>query len=81
MVMTSDRPAEVWDCAVPGHEEDDPIIGNAGASAVGALVERSTRFVLLLNLPNNDGAKAVEEAMRKAIATLPRERKRSINWD
>lgn len=81
MVMISDRPAEVEDRAVPGHWEGDLIIGKGGASAVGTLVERSTRFVLLLHLPNDHGAKAVEEAMCKAIATLPRELMRSITWD
>jgi IS30 family transposase len=48
---------------------------------VGTLVERSTRFLLLLHLPNDHGALAVEEAMRKAIKTLPTELARSITWD
>ena len=81
MVMISERPAEVEDRAVPGHWEGDLIIGKAGASAVGTLVERSTRFVLLLHLENDHGALAVEAAMRKAIATLPKELMRSITWD
>ena len=81
MTMISERPPEVEDRAIPGHWEGDLIIGKAGASAVGTLVERTTRFVLLLHLPNNHGAVAVEEAMRKAIATLPTELMRSITWD
>jgi IS30 family transposase len=81
MVMISERPAEVEDRAVPGHWEGDLIIGKGGASAVGTLVERSTRFVLLLHLENDHGALAVEEAMRKAITTLPKELMRSITWD
>jgi IS30 family transposase len=81
MVMIADRPAEVADWAVPGHWEGDLILGKDNRSAVGTLVERSTRFVLLLHLPNGHGALDVEAAMRKAITTLPRELVRSITWD
>jgi IS30 family transposase len=81
MVMISDRPAEIEDRAVPGHWEGDLIVGANHGSAIGTLVERSTRFVLLLHLGQNHGAKAVEEAMRKAIATLPAELMRSVTWD
>ena len=81
MVMISERPAEVEDRAVPGHWEGDLIIGAKNESAVGTLVERTTRLVLLLHLPGDYGAKAVEKAMIKAIATLPEELARSITWD
>jgi IS30 family transposase len=81
MTMISQRPAEANDRAVPGHWEGDLIIGKGGASAVGTLVERTTRFLLLVHLPKDHGAVAVEEAMRKAIATLPHELMRSITWD
>jgi IS30 family transposase len=81
MVMISDRPAEVEDRAVPGHWEGDLIIGAGGKSAVGTLVERSTRFVLLLHLPGDHGAVRVETAMRKAIMKLPDELARSVTWD
>ena len=81
MVMISERPAEVEDRCVPGHWEGDLIIGKGDASAVGTLVERTTRFVLLLHLEGDHGALAVEAAMRKAIATLPKELMRSVTWD
>jgi IS30 family transposase len=81
MVMLSDRPAEAEDRAVPGHWEGDLIIGANGASAVGTLVERTTRLVLLLHLPVDHKATTVEQAMKKAIATLPAELTRSITWD
>ena len=81
MVMISDRPPEVADRAVPGHWEGDLMIGKNGASQVGTLVERHTRFVLLLHLPKDRTAPTVEAAMRKAIRTLPAELARSVTWD
>jgi transposase, IS30 family len=81
MVMISERPAEVEDRAVPGHWEGDLIIGKGGRSAVGTLVERATRYVLLLHPPGERGATEVREAMAAAIQTLPSELVRSITWD
>jgi len=81
MVMISERPAEVADRAVPGHWEGDLILGENGRSAVGTLVERSTRLVLLLPLEGGRAAVSVEAAMRKAIEALPDELHRSITWD
>jgi IS30 family transposase len=80
MVMISERPAEVDDRAVPGHWEGDLIIGKDGKSQVGTLVERSTRYVLLLALPDGR-AETVNEAMRREIAKLPGHLFRSITWD
>jgi IS30 family transposase len=81
MVMISERPAEAADRAVPGHWEGDLIIGKDCKSAVGTLVERSTRYVLLLHLPGGRGASSVDAAMRQAIATLPGELFRTLTWD
>jgi IS30 family transposase len=80
-VMISDRPAEVADRAVPGHWEGDLICGAENATAIGTLVERTTRFVLLLHLPADHGAAAVRDAITTTIGTLPAALRRSLTWD
>ncbi len=80
MVMISERPAEVKDRAVPGHWEGDRIFGKKMTS-VGTLVERHSRYVILLKLQNGHGAEAVRKAMTKRILTLPAQLRRSITWD
>jgi IS30 family transposase len=80
MVMISERPAEADDRAVPGHWEGDLIFGKK-MTAIGTLVERKSRYVMLLKLPNGHGAEAVRKAMTKRIATLPAQLRRSITWD
>ena len=80
-VMIVDRPAEVEDRAVPGHWEGDLITGTQNRSAIGTLVERSTRFTMLLHLPNDHGALAVRDAIAATIATLPAALRLSLTWD
>ncbi len=81
MVMISDRPAEAADRAVPGHWEGDLILGANGRSAISTLVERSTRFVLLLHLPHGRSAEQVRTVMSQVIQTLPESLRRSLTWD
>lgn len=95
-LLISERPPEIEDRAIPGHWEGDLIVG-LGSSAIGTLVERTTRFTMLLHLPRMDeygeprakngpplaghGAEAVRDAIAKTIATLPEELRRSLTWD
>jgi transposase, IS30 family len=95
-ILISERPAEAEDRAVPGHWEGDLIIG-LESSAIGTLVERSSRFTMLLHLPRMEGhdgprvkngpalaghgAEAVRDAIADAIVTLPEQLRRSLTWD
>jgi IS30 family transposase len=95
-IMISARPAEVEDRAVPGHWEGDLIVG-LDSSAIGTLVERSTRFTMLLHLPRMEGhggprtkngpplaghgAEAVRDAIASSITNLPEQLRRSLTWD
>src|SRR6266540_2723815 len=95
-VMISERPAEADDRAVPGHWEGDLILG-LDSSAIGTLVERTTRFTMLLHLPRMDGhggprakngpalaghgAQAVRDAIAASITTLPEQLRKSLTWD
>jgi IS30 family transposase len=81
MVMVSERPPEVADRAVPGHWEGDLITGAGNASAIGTLVERSTRFVMLLHLPEDHTALSVQRAIVAKMADLPDQLRRTLTWD
>jgi IS30 family transposase len=81
MVNISERPPEVKDRAVPGHWEGDLITGTENKTAIGTLVERTTGFVLLLHLPDDHGAAAVQTAMITAMSVLPETLRRTLTWD
>lgn len=77
----SQRPAEAADRAVPGHWEGDLILGPESKSAIGTLVERTTRFTILLHLPDRHDAQTVADAMIREMGQLPEHLRRSITWD
>jgi transposase, IS30 family len=81
MVNISERPAEADDRAVPGHWEGDMIEGRAGKSQIGTLVERATRFTMLVPLPAGKTAPAFAAALTPVIAGLPASLRRSLTWD
>ena len=80
-ISISQRPAEAADRAVPGHWEGDLIMGRENGSAIGTLVERSSRFVLLIHLPGRHTAQAFHDAILPTLNTLPAALKQSLTWD
>ena len=81
MVLLSERPAEVEDRAIPGHWEGDLLVGKLNGSAIGTLVERQTRYVMLVALPDGRSAEQFRTALAERIQTLPGQLRRSLTWD
>ncbi len=80
LISIDERPAEVADRTVPGHWEGDLLVGHANASALGTLVERTTRFTLLVPLKAKD-AVTVRQAFARELRTLPAQLRRSLTYD
>jgi IS30 family transposase len=81
MVNISERPAEAEDRAVPGFWEGDLIIGKGGKSQIATLVERTTRFVMLVRIPYDRTAERVAALVAKKMETLPEFLRNSVTWD
>lgn len=81
MVMISDRAAEASDRVIPGRWEGDCIVGTNHGSAIGALVERTTCFTMLVRLPHGHRAEHFHQALTAAISELPSPLRRSLTWD
>jgi len=81
MLSIEERPAEVAERSVPGHWEGDLILGKYKHSALGTLVERTTRYTILVPLGEHKDAASVREAYAEAFKSLPAELKKSLTYD
>lgn len=80
MIMIADRP-DIDDRAVPGHWEGDLIMGELNKTAIATLVERTTRYTMLVHLPDGHDAEAVRDGLITTMMTLPRHLRGSLTWD
>ncbi|MFD3683176.1 IS30 family transposase [Streptomyces sp. NPDC058613] len=81
MTLIHQRPTEVNDRVIAGHWEGDLIIGRGQGSAIGTLVERTTRYVQLIHLPHGWKAPQVRDALIAQTAGIPPQMRKSLTWD
>ncbi|MGQ0631651.1 MAG: IS30 family transposase [Sporichthyaceae bacterium] len=79
--LIDERPAEVLDRLEPGHWEGDLIVGAFNRSAIGTLVERTTRFTMLIHLDGPSRAEALRDRLNAALGALPPQLRRTLTWD
>jgi len=80
-ISISERPASVADRAIEGHWEGDLIMGRENGSCIGTLVERHTRFVMLVHMPRRHTAQDFHDAVIPVLNTLPVQLKKTLTWD
>jgi len=80
-ISISERPASVADRAIEGHWEGDLIMGRENGSCIGTLVERHTRFVMLVHMPGRHTAQDFHDAVIPVLNTLPAQLKKTLTWD
>nr|MBA3410568.1 IS30 family transposase [Geodermatophilaceae bacterium] len=81
MTMIDDRPVSVADRVEVGHWEGDYIVGSGNRSAIGTLVERTTRQLVLVHLGHDRSAVALSEALIRVFGAMPAPLRRSLTWD
>jgi transposase, IS30 family len=77
----SQRPAEVSDRGCPGHWEGDLIIGRGQRSAIATLVERTSRYLVLVHLPDGHKAPRIRDALIRSLAAVPAQLRKTLTWD
>jgi hypothetical protein len=81
MTMIADRPAQIEDRCEAGHWEGDLIICKGDRFAIRTLVERRTRYVILIHVPSGRTAESIRDGLREATAQLPPSMRRTLTWD
>ena len=81
MTSIRERPALVDERAQPGHWEGDLIMGEANRSAIGTLIERRARYLILFHLPETHTAEAIRDGISTAVGALPPALRRTLTWD